>query len=608
MNLKKDIDVLWKDVIVLIKERHNKILWLYSSILDIISWIFKTENILSLLKEFKVENVFKNFIFSIKQINSYINEFSSILQNEWNTTVEKVIYAWDIFIKILEKLTELINESSKWFDSLVEFYFKKYLNVLFSIIETKDWNKIIPIDILLTEKWKECYIKYKEKWMKLYDYLNKLNSLKREEKRKIFIDTLRYSDISKLEKINIKNENDKNNIKSLLDFLVLANAFAEFVSILLKLVQILEENIYKNSEKIIRVNILSALQKKIENIVKELNKIIEKWIQLQEILISQFNNWEYDKEKMKDTIKNILEKKEKLNQNIKRIINETFSNIEIDNNENINTSSIKKLKELFKFIHDEIMNSELIIFYDILSLNSYFYDYDRKTESVVIMIWEEYKNIVEILNKLLNNYILMLNIFNPDDETMKRIEEWKWWILWIIESNSKWTSTYNIWRWLNLQNFKNLLILYVDNFSSEELNQIIGRMERLWVKDKKNIVLVKRTDINNEELENYISRIKELWVSYITDKKADEFIEELKKTSFKKEKKKVSDLIKDIKIEYEMFSVLDSLWKKEIQIRWLINMIRNINNLVKEEKDLSRVILKNIFTKENLVKSIIQTI
>jgi len=179
-------------------------------------------------------------------------------------------------------------------------------------------------------------------------------------------------------------------------------------------------------------------------------------------------------------------------------------------------------------LYDKLINSDLIVFFDVISLNSYFYDYDRKTESVIVMLWEELKNVAKDINDILKNYIHMLDLFNLDDETMKKIEEWKWWVLWIIESDKDWKSTFNIWRWINLQKFKNLLILYIDNFSSEELNQIIWRVERLWSKDKKNIVLVKRTDINNKELKNYISRIKELWVKYVVEREIDNFINKLK--------------------------------------------------------------------------------
>ena len=179
-------------------------------------------------------------------------------------------------------------------------------------------------------------------------------------------------------------------------------------------------------------------------------------------------------------------------------------------------------------MYDKLINSDLIVFFDVISLNSYFYDYDRKTESVIVMLWEELKNVAKDINDILKNYIHMLDLFNLDDETMKKIEEWKWWVLWIIESDKDWKSTFNIWRWINLQKFKNLLILYIDNFSSEELNQIIWRVERLWSKDKKNIVLVKRTDINNKELKNYISRIKELWVKYVVEREIDNFINKLK--------------------------------------------------------------------------------
>jgi len=179
-------------------------------------------------------------------------------------------------------------------------------------------------------------------------------------------------------------------------------------------------------------------------------------------------------------------------------------------------------------LYDKLINSDLIVFFDVISLNSYFYDYDRKTESVIVMLWEELKNVAKDINDILKNYIHMLDLFNLDDETMKKIEEWKWWVLWIIESDKDWKSTFNIWRWINLQKFKNLLILYIDNFSSEELNQIIWRVERLWSKDKKNIVLVKRTDINNKELKSYISRIKELWVKYVVEREIDNFINKLK--------------------------------------------------------------------------------
>ena len=179
-------------------------------------------------------------------------------------------------------------------------------------------------------------------------------------------------------------------------------------------------------------------------------------------------------------------------------------------------------------MYDKLINSDLIVFFDVISLNSYFYDYDRKTESVIVMLWEELKNVAKDINDILKNYIHMLDLFNLDDETMKKIEEWKWWVLWIIESDKDWKSTFNIWRWINLQKFKNLLILYIDNFSSEELNQIIWRVERLWSKDKKNIVLVKRTDINNKELKSYISRIKELWVKYVVEREIDNFINKLK--------------------------------------------------------------------------------
>jgi len=54
--------------------------------------------------------------------------------------------------------------------------------------------------------------------------------------------------------------------------------------------------------------------------------------------------------------------------------------------------------------------------------------------------------------------------------------------------------------------------------------------------------------------------------------------------------------------------MLEKIWKERVKIEWIINLIGNLNKLIEEEKDLSHIILKNVFTKENLVKSILQTI
>jgi len=128
----------------------------------------------------------------------------------------------------------------------------------------------------------------------------------------------------------------------------------------------------------------------------------------------------------------------------------------------------------------------------------------------------------------------IVDIYNADKEWIaNKIQNWIWCILWVNDENWK----HAIARWINLQSYKNLLVLYVDDMFAEELNQTIWRVERLndwfkrwniWDDSQKEIVLVKHSNINSEELMWYIKKIKSQWNVFLWEKSIQDYIDIIK--------------------------------------------------------------------------------
>lgn len=161
------------------------------------------------------------------------------------------------------------------------------------------------------------------------------------------------------------------------------------------------------------------------------------------------------------------------------------------------------------------------------------------------------KDILSILSKNDLNYLFEKNtiiIFDKffDHDKIKDFREKleKEWIKFVTVENSKelkWTWNVLIWdlnslsKWINLQNFDNLLFLYLNQMTFDDVHQTIWRIDRIWSVTNKEIVFLsfvkdtwlidkiikKRKEISNKyNIENYLlqdwTRIE--WLNEYQDK------------------------------------------------------------------------------------------
>ena len=274
---------------------------------------------------------------------------------------------------------------------------------------------------------------------------------------------------------------------------------------------------------------------------------------------------------------------------------------EIDTIKNIDLK-IKKIDDLIIFLYEKIVYNKILYLVDILNKKDYFYDFDRKwIESVIFMIWNLWKldeeEVADYINNILKTEIKTIDIYKTDENTVKKINSWEWWIIWVMKPNSK----YSIWRWLNLQNFKNLFLLYIDSYDAEELNQALWRTDRITKNIWKRNHLLYRLDNYNIEIWNFIEKIKKWWKFYAWESK----ILEIKQLFNKIEGKDISNLDKEIKIKISWDELLNSqiiIWEK---ITWIIELLKKLDWIIIKDNKYWKEILWWLFSNTNLLKSIL---
>jgi len=314
--LKGVLDDLWQNIVIHFVQKSNEIYYLYASLIKIIDSMVNTKNLKTTIYSLKLEKSFNQLLEILEQFEYEINSFHKI-EVKWDKIrVREVLETWNKLINILNKIKDLVDITKMNYDLLTNLFFKNLFRTFFVKVKV-DWNEekyLAEVITYNTEELVKLFKKYKQN--SKVDFITRIQTLKNiDEKRKIFIEILRRIDIEKLEEL--KNIDDKQ-VKFLLNFLMLSLTFSEFMSILLKLAQLLDETIYKKTNEIIKTNIVQKIENELEVIFKKINEIIKKWVEVHKILYKNkiaLNN--------EDIIKRIYERKEEIEKEVRELIGTT---------------------------------------------------------------------------------------------------------------------------------------------------------------------------------------------------------------------------------------------------------------------------------------------
>ena len=566
-----------------------------------------------------------------KEINKKFNKIFSDLKNEY-----KIVWLFNPVIEYNNEYKEIkykfgsINSS----DDLSE---NEKLNLIISVYKdlfsiskkynNKFYKEILNVWIWEVKNFENFLVRYKIDWKEI-SLIQYINDNITDEKIKLFISKdfkNKFDSLNFDKKFEVSKDIFKVDIKKIIKLLSLKNN--DFIKVITNWKEFAEENFVLKQKNILVffilfstflewyesflywVNSIFMLQSKIEKLLYNTNEytleyknnlFLNNSAEIKHELLRIYNNvknlTEYYKSTWKTKIVNELNK-------YANKINKIADEIKIiESNTKIWVwQKIKIFSDILLKIYNDIIYNKILYLLDILSKDSYFYDYDRWwIESMIMMIWKIWKidenETVEYLYDILKEEIKW--IYKPTKENIEKINSWEWCIIWVMNPTSK----YSIWRWINLQNYKNFFLLYVDSYDAEELNQALWRTDRITKNAWKRNHLLYKLDNYNIEIWNFIERIKKWWNFYAWESKAKEvskFIDEWAKI-------KLNNLeANEINLKISWNEIYESVIYISEKADWFIKLFEKLEIIVSNEQTYWKEILWWLFSNTNIIKSIL---
>lgn len=255
----------------------------------------------------------------------------------------------------------------------------------------------------------------------------------------------------------------------------------------------------------------------------------------------------------------------------------------------------KKLKDLIDKFED-MKKQKMKTFYT-WKIYDKFTNFDltylfEKNTIIIFDKWFSESSIKDFKDKLSKEWINFVTV-----EWAQKLN-WTWNVLiWNLNELSK---------WINLQNFDNLLFMYLNQMTFDDVHQTIWRIDRIWSVSDKEIVFLsfvqdntiidkiikKRKEISNKySIENFLlqdnetinwlktfwsaiedikSRYKELFQEN-KDKKNENWLNKDKLKLLNEHKEMIKEMIKDMQEQYQCYEEADSLiywssWEEELKL------------------------------------------
>lgn len=195
-----------------------------------------------------------------------------------------------------------------------------------------------------------------------------------------------------------------------------------------------------------------------------------------------------------------------------------------------------------------------------------------------------------------NTIIILDNQFTNDDlHKLKSILKEKEMNIVSIENSKsiEWTWNVIIWRisemskWLNLQNFDNLMFLYLNQLTFDDVHQTIWRIDRIWSVANKEIVLISFIK-DREFVDNLIKKRKEISNKY---KIENYLLQDGSEVTW------LNDFNKELN---EIKARFDNLFDKEWDYQW--------KNKEKLNKDKLKLLNDNKWMIKDMIKDMVDQI
>jgi hypothetical protein len=195
-----------------------------------------------------------------------------------------------------------------------------------------------------------------------------------------------------------------------------------------------------------------------------------------------------------------------------------------------------------------------------------------------------------------NTIIILDNQFTNDDlHKLKSIWKEKERKIVSIENSKsiEWTWNVIIWRisemskWLNLQNFDNLMFLYLNQLTFDDVHQTIWRIDRIWSVANKEIVLISFIK-DREFVDNLIKKRKEISNKY---KIENYLLQDGSEVTW------LNDFNKELN---EIKARFDNLFDKEWDYQW--------KNKEKLNKDKLKLLNDNKWMIKDMIKDMVDQI
>lgn len=340
----------------------------------------------------------------------------------------------------------------------------------------------------------------------------------------------------------------------------------------------LYKNINENNEEYNEIT--KSLRIAISEYKKATNTWIENWRKTLELMMESINSFlKNDDQSVEEFLSNMSALKQafesQTDMKISNFEKERLKSL-VDNFQNMKN---QKIKTFYSWkIYDKFTHFDLTYLFE-------------KNTIIIFDKWFTDEKIKEFKDKLSKEWINFVTVENSQKLN------WTWNVLiWNLNELSK---------WINLQNFDNLLFMYLNQMTFDDVHQTIWRIDRIWsisdkeivflsfVKDNEIIdkIIKKRKEISNKySIENFLlqdeqtinwlrtfwnsideikNKYKELFDETKNSKKWDLNQEKLKLLN--EHKDMIKEMIKDMQEQYKCYEEADTMiywssWEDELKL------------------------------------------